>query len=94
LTPEEHGVLNTNAPIGAQRKWLNLAPVPSGRGFLFPLTCLVQSAFAVVLLLRFAWPALLMGAVLLGITSPGEMLGVVIGVIVLGAAALRERLPH
>jgi hypothetical protein len=55
---------------------------------------LVQSAFAVVLLLRFAWPALLMGAVLLGITSPGEMLGVVIGVIVLGAAALRERLPH
>jgi hypothetical protein len=46
----------------------------------------------VILLLRFFWPAILMLFVFAGIASPAAMLGVIIGLTILGAAALRERL--
>jgi hypothetical protein len=47
---------------------------------------------AVLVLLRFAWAPLLMGAVLLGIETPKDMAAMVIAIVVLAAIALRERL--
>jgi hypothetical protein len=49
-------------------------------------------AVAAPVLLRYAWAPLLMLAVLIGIKTPGDMLGVLVGLVILGAAALRERL--
>jgi hypothetical protein len=49
---------------------------------------------AAIVVLRFFWPAVLMGFVLMGIDSPGTMLAAMVGLVILGAVALRERLPH
>jgi hypothetical protein len=49
-------------------------------------------AIAALVLLRFAWAPLLMGAVLLGIETPRDMAAMVIAIVVLAAIALRGRL--
>jgi hypothetical protein len=56
------------------------------------LSCVLIIGVATVFLLRFAWPALVMAFVLVGVTSPGTMVAVVIGAVIVAAAALRERL--
>src|SRR5262245_20171709 len=53
---------------------------------------LVIVAIAALVLLRFALAPLLMLAVLLGIDSPSQMLGLIVGIVILGAAWLRARL--
>jgi hypothetical protein len=51
------------------------------------------TAIAVLIVLRFAWKPLLMAAVLLGVvTSPATALGVIVGLVILGAAWLQSRL--
>jgi hypothetical protein len=55
---------------------------------------LVIVAIAALVLLRFAWAPLLMLAVLLGMDSPSQMFGAIVGAVILGAMALRERLGH
>ena len=47
---------------------------------------------APIIVLRFFWPAIIMGFVLAGVTSPATALGVVIGLVILGTAALHSRL--
>ena len=44
------------------------------------------------MIIRVAWAPILMAFVLLGVTSVGTMAAIIIGAIVLVAAALRERL--
>jgi hypothetical protein len=46
----------------------------------------------IIMLLRFAWPAAILLFAMSGITTAREMLAAVIGIIVLAAIALRERL--
>jgi hypothetical protein len=46
----------------------------------------------VIVAIRFCWPALPVAAVMLHIETPSEMLAVVIGAVILLAAALRDRL--
>jgi hypothetical protein len=58
-------------------------------GFLGSLMIVTVAA---VMVLRFAWAPLLMLAVLFGIDSPSRMLGAFVGLLVLGAVVLRERL--
>jgi hypothetical protein len=48
---------------------------------------------AAALLIRFAWPALLMAFVLVGVTSPARMVGVVVGLVVVGAAEAGQAMP-
>ena len=48
-------------------------------------------AIAALVLLRFAWAPLLMGAVLLGIETPRDMAAMVIAIVVLAAIALWGR---
>jgi hypothetical protein len=55
-------------------------------------TCLLITTVMAIVLLRFAWAPLLMGAVLLGVETPGEMVAALIGFIILAAVALRDRL--
>ena len=55
-------------------------------------TSLMIVTVAAIVVLRFAWAPLLMGAVLLGVTEPRDMAAMVIAIIVLAAIALRERL--
>jgi hypothetical protein len=62
-------------------------PPPIG----FGSALLIVSVLAIVLL-RFMWPALLMGAVMLGVTTPAEMAAAVIGLTILAAAALHAKL--
>ena len=47
---------------------------------------------AAIIVLRFFWPAVIMGFVLVGVTEPSTMLGLIVGAVILGAVALRERL--
>ena len=47
---------------------------------------------AAVVLLRFAWAPIAMAFVLVGVTSPGATLGVVVLAVILGAAALHAKL--
>jgi hypothetical protein len=42
--------------------------------------------------LRYAWPGVLMPFALLGVTTPSAMLRVIVGLTILGAAALRAKL--
>jgi hypothetical protein len=56
------------------------------------MSCLIVVTAAMAALIMFAWPALLMGAVLCGVTDVKTMAAIIIGAIVLGAVALRERL--
>jgi len=46
---------------------------------------------AMAVILRFAWKPMLMALVLVGITSPAAMLGVIVGLVIVGAAALHAR---
>jgi hypothetical protein len=56
------------------------------------MSCLLITGVTMIFLLRFFWPAVLMAFVLLGVTSPATMLGVILVLVIVGAAALRERL--
>jgi hypothetical protein len=49
-------------------------------------------AVAALVILSFAWAPLLMLAVLIGIKTPGDMLAILVGLVILGVVALRERL--
>ena len=51
-----------------------------------------RAAVAAVVLLRFAWAPIAMAFVLVGVTSPGATLGVVVLAVILGAAALHAKL--
>jgi hypothetical protein len=53
---------------------------------------LIIIAIAALVLLRFAWAPILMAFILLGIDSPSQMLGVIVGLVILLAAALRRSL--
>jgi TRAP-type C4-dicarboxylate transport system permease large subunit len=53
---------------------------------------MIVATAAVALIIAFAWPALIMGAVLLGIETPGTMFAVIVAAVILLALALRERL--
>jgi hypothetical protein len=46
-----------------------------------------------IIVMRFAWTAVIMLFCVQAITSPAAMLGVIIGLVIVGAAALQERLP-
>jgi hypothetical protein len=54
-------------------------------------TSLLIVTVAAVIVLRFAWAPLLMGAVLLGIETPRDMAAMVIGIIILAAKRLAGR---
>jgi len=54
--------------------------------------CILIVAVATVILLRFMWPAVLMAFVLVGVTSPSAMLGVIGVLVILGAASLHAKL--
>jgi hypothetical protein len=77
--------------IDAEFKVVSMRPVRRWPTIGFP-TCLVLTIIAAIVALRFCWPALLMAAVMLGIKTPGEMLGLSVGMVILGAATLRARL--
>jgi hypothetical protein len=47
---------------------------------------------AAIILLRFFWPAVLMLFIFAGVDQPGTMAAVIIGLVIILAAALRERL--
>ena len=51
-----------------------------------------RAAVAAVVLLQFAWAPIAMAFVLIGVTSPGATLGVVVLAVILGAAALHAKL--
>jgi hypothetical protein len=56
------------------------------------LSCVLIVGAATLIVLRFAWKPILMAFVLVGVTSPAAMLGVIVGAVILGAAALRSKL--
>ena len=49
-------------------------------------------SIAALILLRFMWPAVIMGFVLLGVDSPGTMAAMIIGLVIILAASLHSRL--
>jgi hypothetical protein len=53
--------------------------------------CLLLGTVAAIILLRFFWPAAIMLFAFAGVTDPSTMLGLIVGVVILGAAALWER---
>jgi hypothetical protein len=57
----------------------------------FP-TCFILTAIVVVVLLRFFWPAFLLLFIFAGVDSPSTMLTMIVGLVILAAVALRERL--
>ena len=56
------------------------------------MTCLLISTVAMIVFLWFAWAPVLMLFVLVGLTSVSGMAGVLLGFVILGAAALHSRL--
>ena len=56
------------------------------------MSCVMIVGVAALIVLRFAWKPIVTGFVLLGVTSVSTMAGVVIGLILLGAASLHSRL--
>jgi hypothetical protein len=54
--------------------------------------CLLIVSVAMIFLLRFAWAPLLMAFVLVDVTSPATMLGVIVGFTTLLAACLQAKL--
>ena len=55
------------------------------------MSCLLITGVAMAVLLRFFWPAVLMLFVFAGGTSPSEMIGAIGVLVIVAAAALRER---
>jgi hypothetical protein len=55
-------------------------------------TCLLVTSVAAIAALWLAWPPLLMFAVLVGLDSPSQMFGAIVGVVILLAVALRRSL--
>jgi hypothetical protein len=56
------------------------------------VSCIFVCSIAMIFLLRWFWPAVVMLAVMLGITSPSVALGLIIGVVIVGAATLHAKL--
>jgi hypothetical protein len=54
--------------------------------------CLAIVIVVMAVVLRFFWSGLLMAAILIGVTSPGQMLALLIGLAIIGAAWLHARL--
>ena len=55
------------------------------------MSCVMIVTVAAIFLLRFAWPAVIMLFAFSGVPSPAVMLGVVVGLIILGAAWLQAK---
>jgi hypothetical protein len=56
------------------------------------ISAFIVVAGLAVIVLMFAWRAVLMGFVLVGVTAPSTAAAVIVVLVILGAAALRERL--